>query len=126
MHHYWTRVMIDSFPLMMICVCLCLCAVFGFLFNEKCGFSAERLQLSKRRDSVESVAGMSVLLAAERVQTGSYICLDYIIGDTGISHGRHYWAFRVQPDSYLIKVGVASDSKLTEWFHNPRDSSSPR
>uniref|UniRef100_A0A8C2D4M2 Tripartite motif containing 36 n=1 Tax=Cyprinus carpio TaxID=7962 RepID=A0A8C2D4M2_CYPCA len=100
--------------------------VFGFLFNEKCGFSAERLQLSKRRDSVESVAGMSLLLAAERVQTGSYICLDYIIGDTGISHGRHYWAFRVQPDSYMIKVGVASDSKLTEWFHNPRDTSSPR
>ncbi|XP_016420081.1 E3 ubiquitin-protein ligase TRIM36-like [Sinocyclocheilus rhinocerous] len=100
--------------------------VFGFLFNEKCGFSAERLQLSKRRDSVESVAGMSLLLAAERVQTGSYICLDYIIGDTGISHGRHFWAFRVQPDSYMVKVGVASDSKLTEWFHNPRDTSSPR
>uniref|UniRef100_A0A8C2EXR1 Tripartite motif containing 36 n=1 Tax=Cyprinus carpio TaxID=7962 RepID=A0A8C2EXR1_CYPCA len=100
--------------------------VFGFLFNEKCGFSAERLQLSQRRDSVESVAGMSFLLAAERVQTGSYICLDYIIGDTGISHGRHYWAFRVQPNSYMVKVGVASDSKLTEWFHNPRDTSSPR
>ncbi|XP_050972231.1 E3 ubiquitin-protein ligase TRIM36 isoform X3 [Labeo rohita] len=100
--------------------------VFGFLFNEKCGFSAERLQLSKRRDSVESVAGMSFLLAAERVQTGSYICLDYIIGDTGISHGRHYWAFRVEPNSYMVKVGVASDSKLTEWFHNPRDTSSPR
>uniref|UniRef100_A0A672MRX1 RING-type E3 ubiquitin transferase n=1 Tax=Sinocyclocheilus grahami TaxID=75366 RepID=A0A672MRX1_SINGR len=100
--------------------------VFGFLFNEKCGFSAERLQLSKRRDSVESVAGTSFLLAAERVQTGSYICLDYIIGDTGISHGRHYWAFRVEPDSYMVKVGVASDSKLTEWFHNPRDTSSPR
>ncbi|XP_043103657.1 E3 ubiquitin-protein ligase TRIM36 isoform X5 [Puntigrus tetrazona] len=101
-------------------------SVFSFLFNDKCGFSAERLQLSKHRDSVESVAGMSLLLAAERVQTGSYICLDYIIGDTGISHGRHYWAFRVQPESYLIKVGVASDSKLTEWFHNPRDTSSPR
>ncbi|KAK2899253.1 hypothetical protein Q8A67_010671 [Cirrhinus molitorella] len=100
--------------------------VFGFLFNEKCGFSAERLQLSKRRDSVESVAGMSFLLGAERVQTGSYICLDYIIGDTGISQGRHYWAFRVEPDSYMVKVGVVSDSKLTEWFHNPRDTSSPR
>ncbi|XP_056094281.1 E3 ubiquitin-protein ligase TRIM36 isoform X5 [Rhinichthys klamathensis goyatoka] len=100
--------------------------VFGFLFNEKCGFSAERLTLSKRRDSVESVAGLSFLLCAERVQTGSYICLDYIIGDTGISHGRHYWAFRVDPDSYMVKVGVASDCKLSEWFHNPRDSSSPR
>ncbi|XP_067270727.1 E3 ubiquitin-protein ligase TRIM36 isoform X2 [Pseudorasbora parva] len=100
--------------------------VFGFLFSEKCGFSAERLQLSKRRDSVESVAGMSFLLAAERVQNGSYISLDYIIGDTGVSHGRHYWAFRVDPDSYMVKVGVASDSKLSEWFHNPRDTSSPR
>ncbi|XP_037391853.1 E3 ubiquitin-protein ligase TRIM36 isoform X3 [Pygocentrus nattereri] len=100
--------------------------VFGFLFNEKCGFSVERLQLSKRRDSVESVAGMAFLLAADRVQTGSYICLDYIVGDTGISHGRHYWAFRVDPSSYMVKVGVASDSKLIEWFHNPRDTSSPR
>ncbi|XP_076859599.1 E3 ubiquitin-protein ligase TRIM36 isoform X5 [Brachyhypopomus gauderio] len=100
--------------------------VFGFLFNEKCGYSAERLRLSKRRESVESVAGMSFLLAAERVQTGSYICLDYIVGDTGITHGRHYWAFRVEPSSYLVKVGVASDSKLVEWFHNPRDTSSPR
>ncbi|XP_063051739.1 E3 ubiquitin-protein ligase TRIM36 isoform X2 [Engraulis encrasicolus] len=101
-------------------------SVFGFLFNDKCGFSSERLVLSKRRDSVESVAGMSLLLSAERVQTGSYICLDYIIGDTGISQGRHFWAFRVEPHSYLVKVGVASDSKLLEWFHNPRDTSSPR
>ncbi|XP_030639923.1 E3 ubiquitin-protein ligase TRIM36 isoform X3 [Chanos chanos] len=100
--------------------------VFGFLFNEKCGFSAERLMLTKRRDSVESVAGMTFLLAAERVQTGSYICLDYIIGDTGISQGRHFWAFRVEPHSFMVKVGVASDSKLAEWFHNPRDTSSPR
>ncbi|XP_062854390.1 E3 ubiquitin-protein ligase TRIM36 [Trichomycterus rosablanca] len=100
--------------------------VFGFLFNEKCGFSAERLRLSKRKDSVESVAGMPFLLAADRVQTGSYVCLDYIIGDTGISHGRHYWAFRVEPSSYMVKVGVASDSKTFEWFHNPRDTSSPR
>ncbi|XP_053092361.1 E3 ubiquitin-protein ligase TRIM36 isoform X3 [Pangasianodon hypophthalmus] len=100
--------------------------VFGFLFNEKCGYSAERLRLSKRKDSVESMAGMAFLLAADRVQTGSYICLDYIIGDTGISHGRHYWAFRVEPSSYMVKVGVASDSKMSEWFHNPRDTSSPR
>ncbi|XP_029617963.1 E3 ubiquitin-protein ligase TRIM36 isoform X1 [Salmo trutta] len=100
--------------------------VFGFLFNDKCGFSSERLTLSKLRDSVESVAGMAFLLAAERVQTGSYMGLDYIIGDTGISQGRHYWTFRVEPHSYLVKVGVASDSKLLEWIHNPRDSSSPR
>ena len=44
--------------------------------------------LSKRRDSVESQAGMAFLLASERVQTGSYIGLDYIIGDMGITQGR--------------------------------------
>ncbi|KAJ8262730.1 hypothetical protein COCON_G00151870 [Conger conger] len=100
--------------------------VFSFLFNDKCGFSPERLALSKPRDSVESVAGLPFLLAAERVQTGGYVCLDYIIGDTGISQGRHFWAFHVLPHSYMVKVGVASDSKLQEWFHNPRDTSSPR
>uniref|UniRef100_A0A3Q1IWV2 RING-type E3 ubiquitin transferase n=1 Tax=Anabas testudineus TaxID=64144 RepID=A0A3Q1IWV2_ANATE len=99
---------------------------FGFLFSDKCGFSTERLILNKRRDTVESVAGMAFLLAAERVQTGSYIGLDYIIGDTGISQGRFYWAFKVEPYSYMVKVGVASDSKLLEWFHNPRGTSSPR
>ncbi|XP_036382934.1 E3 ubiquitin-protein ligase TRIM36 isoform X2 [Megalops cyprinoides] len=100
--------------------------VFSFLFNDKCGFSPERLILSKQRDSVESVAGLPFLLASERVQTGSYVCLDYIIGDTGISQGRHFWAFHVDSHSYMVKVGVASDSKLQEWFHNPRDTSSPR
>ncbi|XP_056890342.1 E3 ubiquitin-protein ligase TRIM36 isoform X2 [Takifugu flavidus] len=100
--------------------------VFGFLFSDKCGFSTERLLLNKRRDTVENVAGMAFLLAADRVQTGSYMSLDYIIGDTGISQGRHYWAFKVEPHSYMVKVGVASDSKLLEWLHNPRDTSSPR
>ncbi|KAK7933200.1 hypothetical protein WMY93_004096 [Mugilogobius chulae] len=99
---------------------------FGFLFNDKCGFSTERLVLNKRRDAVDSVAGMGFLLAADRVQTGSYIGLDYIIGDTGISQGRHFWAFKVEPYSFMVKVGVASDTKLLEWFHNPRDTSSPR
>uniref|UniRef100_A0A1A8RAP8 Tripartite motif-containing 36 n=1 Tax=Nothobranchius pienaari TaxID=704102 RepID=A0A1A8RAP8_9TELE len=99
---------------------------FGFLFSDKCGFSNERLVLNNRRDMVESVAGLAFLLAAERVQTGSYVGLDYIIGDTGISQGRHYWAFKVEPYSYMVKVGVASDTKLLEWFHNPRDTSSPR
>uniref|UniRef100_A0A3Q2Q4I1 Tripartite motif containing 36 n=1 Tax=Fundulus heteroclitus TaxID=8078 RepID=A0A3Q2Q4I1_FUNHE len=100
--------------------------VFSFLFSDECGFSTERLILNNRRDAVESVAGMAFLLAAERVQTGSYVGLDYIIGDTGISQGRHYWAFKVEPYSYMVKVGVASDTKLIEWFHNPRDTSSPR
>uniref|UniRef100_A0A3P9PZC9 Tripartite motif containing 36 n=1 Tax=Poecilia reticulata TaxID=8081 RepID=A0A3P9PZC9_POERE len=100
--------------------------VFNFLFSDKCGFSTERLILNNRRDAVESMAGMAFLLSAERVQSGSYIGLDYIIGDTGISQGRHYWAFKVEPYSYMVKVGVASDTKLAEWFHNPRDTSSPR
>ncbi|XP_069043357.1 E3 ubiquitin-protein ligase TRIM36 isoform X2 [Lepisosteus oculatus] len=100
--------------------------VFSFLFDDKCGFSPERLLLSKKRDSVESVAGLALLLGSERIQMGSYVCLDYIVGDTGISRGRHYWAFQVEPRSYLVKVGVASDTKLKEWFHNPRDTSSPR
>ncbi|XP_067378007.1 E3 ubiquitin-protein ligase TRIM36 isoform X5 [Channa argus] len=105
---------------------MCFGGAFGFLFSDKCGFSTERLILNKRCDTVESVAGMPFLLAAERVQTGSYIGIDYIIGDTGISQGRHYWAFKVEPYSYMVKVGVASDSKLLEWFHNPRGTSSPR
>lgn len=63
--------------------------MFGFLFSDKCGFSTERLLLNKRRDTVENVAGMAFLLAADRVQTGSYTSLDYIIGDTGISQGRY-------------------------------------
>ncbi|KAG2466559.1 TRI36 ligase, partial [Polypterus senegalus] len=101
-------------------------AVFSFLFDEKCGFNPERLILSKNRESVESVAGLTLLLGAERIQMGSYICLDYIIGDTGITRGKHFWSFHVEPHSYLIKVGVASDTKLQEWFHHPRDTSSPR
>ncbi|XP_057687289.1 E3 ubiquitin-protein ligase TRIM36 isoform X2 [Corythoichthys intestinalis] len=100
--------------------------VFEFLFSDKCGFSTERLMLNKRRDVVESVAGVAFLLAADRVQTGSYVGLDYIIGDPGISQGRHYWALKVESHSYMVKVGVASDTKLLEWFHNPRDTSSPR
>ncbi|XP_077601023.1 E3 ubiquitin-protein ligase Trim36-like isoform X4 [Stigmatopora nigra] len=100
--------------------------VFEFLFSDKCGFSTERLMLNKRRDMVESVAGVAFLLAADRVQTGSYIGLDYIIGDPGITQGRHYWALKVESHSYMVKVGVASDTKLLEWFHNPRDTSSPR
>ncbi|XP_066567385.1 E3 ubiquitin-protein ligase TRIM36 isoform X1 [Amia ocellicauda] len=101
-------------------------SVFSFLFDDKCGFNPDRLILGKKRESVESVAGLGLLLGSERVQTGSFVYLDYIIGDTGISRGKHFWAFRVEPYSYMVKVGVASDTKLQEWFHNPRDTSSPR
>ncbi|XP_073533287.1 E3 ubiquitin-protein ligase TRIM36 isoform X2 [Phyllobates terribilis] len=100
--------------------------VFSFLFDDKCGFNKEHLMLNDIRNNVESVAGHPLLLGAERVQVGCYMCLDYIIGDAGITKGKHFWAFSVEPYSYMVKVGVASDIKLQEWLHNPRDISSPR
>uniref|UniRef100_A0A8C9CWF0 RING-type E3 ubiquitin transferase n=1 Tax=Panthera leo TaxID=9689 RepID=A0A8C9CWF0_PANLE len=100
--------------------------VFSFLFDEKCGYNNERLLLNLKRDRVESRAGFNLLLAAERIQVGYYTSLDYIIGDVGITKGKHFWAFRVEPYSYLVKVGVASSDKLQEWLHSPRDAVSPR
>ncbi|XP_067839073.1 E3 ubiquitin-protein ligase TRIM36 isoform X2 [Heptranchias perlo] len=100
--------------------------VFRFLFDEKCGYNSDHLILSKQRDSVESVAGLPLLLGAERIVVGSYVSLDFITGDTGITKGKYYWAFKVEPSSYLVKVGVVSDAKLQEWFHSPRDINSPR
>ncbi|XP_044536044.1 E3 ubiquitin-protein ligase TRIM36 [Gracilinanus agilis] len=101
-------------------------SVFSFLFDEKCGYNNEHLLLNLKRDRVDSRAGFSLLLAAERVHVGCYTSLDYIIGDTGITKGKHFWALRVEPYSYMVKVGVASNDKLQEWLHNPRDISSPR
>ncbi|CAH2296205.1 E3 ubiquitin- ligase TRIM36 isoform X2 [Pelobates cultripes] len=100
--------------------------VFNFLFDDKCGYSKEHILLNAQRDTVESIAGFPLLHGAERVQVGCYMCLDYIIGDCGITKGRHFWAISVASHSYLVKVGVASDIKLQEWLHNPRDISSPR
>ncbi|PNJ80457.1 E3 ubiquitin-protein ligase TRIM36 isoform X2 [Pongo pygmaeus] len=100
--------------------------VFSFLFDEKCGYNNEHLLLNLKRDRVESRAGFNLLLAAERIQVGYYTSLDYIIGDTGITKGKHFWAFRVEPYSYLVKVGVASSDKLQEWLRSPRDAVSPR
>ncbi|XP_067885960.1 E3 ubiquitin-protein ligase TRIM36 [Heterodontus francisci] len=100
--------------------------VFRFLFDEKCGYNSDHLILSKQRDSVESVAGLPLLLGAERIVVGGYMSLDFITGDTGITKGKYYWAFRVEPSSYLVKVGVVSDAKLQEWFHSSRDINSPR
>ncbi|XP_074063512.1 E3 ubiquitin-protein ligase TRIM36 isoform X5 [Macrotis lagotis] len=99
--------------------------VFSFLFDEKCGFNNEHLLLNLKRDRVDSRAGFSLLLAAERIQVGCYTSLDYIIGDTGITKGKHFWALRIEPYSYMVKVGVASNAKIQEWLHNPRDISSP-
>lgn len=82
--------------------------------------------LNLKRDRVESRAGFNVLLAAERIQVGYYTSLDYIIGDVGITKGKHFWACRVEPYSYLVKVGVASSDKLQEWLRSPRDTASPR
>uniref|UniRef100_A0A8C5PIP0 Tripartite motif containing 36 n=1 Tax=Leptobrachium leishanense TaxID=445787 RepID=A0A8C5PIP0_9ANUR len=100
--------------------------VFSFLFDDKCGYNKDHLLLNVQRNTVESIAGFPLLLGAERVQVGCYMCLDYIIADAGITKGRHFWAFSVASHSYLVKVGVASDIKLQEWLHNPRDISSPR
>uniref|UniRef100_A0A8D1MFC8 Tripartite motif containing 36 n=1 Tax=Sus scrofa TaxID=9823 RepID=A0A8D1MFC8_PIG len=100
--------------------------VFSFLFDEKCGYNNEHLLLNLKRDRVESRAGFNLLLAAERIQVGYYTSLDYIIGDVGITKGKHFWAFRVEPYSYLVKVGVASSDKLQEWLRSPRDAVSPR
>ncbi|CAK7292502.1 E3 ubiquitin-protein ligase TRIM36 [Vulpes lagopus] len=100
--------------------------VFSFLFDEKCGYNNEHLLLNLKRDHVESRAGFNLLLAAERIQVGYYTSLDYIIGDVGITKGKHFWAFRVEPYSYLVKAGVASSDKLQEWLRSPRDAVSPR
>ncbi|XP_072137172.1 E3 ubiquitin-protein ligase TRIM36 isoform X2 [Mobula birostris] len=100
--------------------------VFRFLFDETCGYNSDHLILSKQRDSVESVAGLPLLLGAERIMAGSYMSLNFITGDTGITKGKYYWAFRVDASSYLVKVGVVSDTKLQEWFHSPHDINSPR
>ncbi|XP_033928761.1 E3 ubiquitin-protein ligase TRIM36 [Melopsittacus undulatus] len=100
--------------------------VFSFHFDDKCGYNSEHLLLNPRRTSVESRAGFSLLLGSERVQTGCYMTLDYIIGDTGVTKGKHFWAFRVEPYSYLVKVGVVSSSKMQKLFHNTHDVISPR
>ncbi|KAF6127904.1 tripartite motif containing 36 [Phyllostomus discolor] len=100
--------------------------IFSFLFDEKCGYNNEHLSLNLKRDRVESRAGFNLLLAAERIQVGCYTSLDYIIGDVGITKGKHFWAFRVEPYSYLVKAGVASSDKLQEWLRSPRDAVSPR
>ncbi|NWS45873.1 TRI36 ligase, partial [Probosciger aterrimus] len=100
--------------------------VFSFLFDDKCGYNSEHLLLNPRRTSVESRAGFSLLLGSERVQAGCYMTLDYIIGDTGVSKGKHFWAFHVEPYSYLVKVGVVSGNKMRKLFHNTHDVTSPR
>uniref|UniRef100_A0A6I8P0H9 Tripartite motif containing 36 n=1 Tax=Ornithorhynchus anatinus TaxID=9258 RepID=A0A6I8P0H9_ORNAN len=100
--------------------------VFSFLFDENCGYNSERLILNSKKDRVDSRAGFSLLLTGDRIHVGCYTSLDYIIGDTGITEGKHFWAFRVEPYSYLVKVGVVADSKLQEWVQNPRELFSPR
>ncbi|KFQ37491.1 E3 ubiquitin-protein ligase TRIM36, partial [Mesitornis unicolor] len=100
--------------------------VFSFLFDDKCGYNSNHLLLNPRRTSVESRAGFPLLLGSERMQVGCYTTLDYIIGDTGIAKGKHFWAFRVEAYSYLVKVGVVSSNKIQKLFHNAHDVTSPR
>ncbi|XP_050186146.1 E3 ubiquitin-protein ligase TRIM36 isoform X1 [Myiozetetes cayanensis] len=101
-------------------------SVFSFLFDDKCGYNNEHLQLNPRRTSVESRAGFPLLLGSERLQVGCYTTLDYIIGDTGIAKGKHFWAFRVEAYSYLVKVGVVPSNKIQKLFHSTHDVTSPR
>ncbi|NXM37066.1 TRI36 ligase, partial [Oxyruncus cristatus] len=100
--------------------------VFSFLFDDKCGYNNERLQLDPGRTSVESRAGFPLLLGSERLLVGCYTTLDYIIGDTGIAKGKHFWAFRVEAYSYLVKVGVVPSNKIQKLFHSTHDVTSPR
>ncbi|NXY09193.1 TRI36 ligase, partial [Pteruthius melanotis] len=100
--------------------------VFSFLFDDKCGYNNEHLQLNPRRTSVESRAGFPLLLGSERLQVGCYTTLDYIIGDTGIAKGKHFWAFHVEAYSYLVKVGVVPGIKIQKLFHSTPDVTSPR
>ncbi|XP_009071181.1 PREDICTED: E3 ubiquitin-protein ligase TRIM36, partial [Acanthisitta chloris] len=100
--------------------------VFSFLFDDKCGYNNEHLQLNPSRTSVESRAGFPLLLGSERLQVGCYTTLDYIIGDTGIVNGKHFWAFHVEAYSYLVKVGVVPSNKIQKLFHNASDITSPR
>ncbi|XP_010291199.1 PREDICTED: E3 ubiquitin-protein ligase TRIM36 isoform X1 [Phaethon lepturus] len=100
--------------------------VLSFLFDDKCGYNSEHLLLNPRRTSVESRAGFPLLLGSDCMQMGCYTTLDYIIGDTGIAKGKHFWAFRVEDYSYLVKVGVVSSNKIQKFFHNTHDVISPR
>ncbi|KAM3654907.1 E3 ubiquitin-protein ligase TRIM36 isoform 1-T1 [Ammospiza maritima maritima] len=100
--------------------------VFSFLFDDKCGYNSEHLELNPRRTSVESRAGFPLLLGSESLQVGCFTTLDYIIGDTGIAKGKHFWAFNVEAYSYLVKVGVVPGSKIQKLFHNTSDVISQR
>ncbi|NXU55603.1 TRI36 ligase, partial [Turnix velox] len=100
--------------------------VFSFRFDDRCGYNTEHLLLNLGRTSVESRAGFPLLLGSDRMQTGCHTTLDYIIGDTGIAKGKHFWAFRVEAYSYLVKVGVVSSNKIQKLFHNTHDVTSPR
>ncbi|NXF09174.1 TRI36 ligase, partial [Smithornis capensis] len=100
--------------------------VFSFLFDDKCGYNNEHLELNPRRTSVESRAGLPLLLGSERLQIGCYTTLDYIIGDTGIAKGKHFWAFHVEAYSYLVKVGVVPSDKIQKLFQSTHDVASPR
>uniref|UniRef100_A0A8C2Y7N4 Tripartite motif containing 36 n=1 Tax=Coturnix japonica TaxID=93934 RepID=A0A8C2Y7N4_COTJA len=100
--------------------------VLSFLFDDKCGYNSERLLLNPERTTVESRAGFPLLLRAERMQFGCYTTLNYIIGDTGIAKGKHFWAFHVEAYSYLVKVGVVSSTMIQKFFQNTQDVTSPR
>ncbi|KFW95591.1 E3 ubiquitin-protein ligase TRIM36, partial [Phalacrocorax carbo] len=97
----------------------------GFSYVQKV-LNLRLLVLRAVGTSVESRAGYSLLLGSERMQVGCYTTLDYIIGDTGIAKGKHFWALHVEAYSYVVKVGVVSSNKIQKLFHNTHDVTSPR
>ncbi|XP_032831684.1 E3 ubiquitin-protein ligase Trim36-like [Petromyzon marinus] len=112
--------------------------VFSFLLDDDCGYERERLVLSPRRASVDSVVGLPALLASEGLGAGDgddprrchgdggsgvdgaaggpLAPLSFVAGDAAVRGGRHFWVVRVRPSSYLVRVGVAAPEALRRWL----------
>ncbi|KAK2844609.1 hypothetical protein Q5P01_011268 [Channa striata] len=100
--------------------------VLSFSLDSRWGLHADRLALGRGQTYARSVPGLSLLQAADRTLTSCHLTSDLLIADLAVTQGRHYWACSVEPDSYLVKVGVGQEAKLQEWFHLPQDMASPR
>ncbi|KAF3691957.1 Tripartite motif-containing protein 46 Gene Y protein [Channa argus] len=100
--------------------------VLSFSLDSRWGLHADRLALGRGQTYARSVPGLSLLQAADRTLTSCHLTSDLLVADLAVTQGRHYWACSVEPDSYLVKVGVGQEAKLQEWFHLPQDMASPR
>ena len=101
-------------------------AVLNFFLDNRWGLNRDRLAVSKDQRAVRSVPGVPMLFAAERLLSSCHLSVEVVIGDVAVTQGRSYWACCVDPNSYLVKVGVGLESKLQEWFQAPQDVVSPR